>query len=71
MKNYRCSNGRVICRSSNGRFRKTTLKDFGFTDNDINTNKRLYCPRCKKTIMPITKTHSKICYRCGSRMFWE
>ena len=55
MKSYKCPNGRVISRSSNGRFRTTTLKDFGFADKDINTTKRLYCPKCKKSIMPITK----------------
>ena len=71
MKNYRCPNGRVISRSSNGRFRTTTLEDFGFTKKDINTTKRLYCPKCKKTIMPITHSHNRYCYKCNSYMIWK
>lgn len=71
MRNYRCPNGRIISRSSNGRFRKTTLKDFGISDKQINTTKRLYCSKCKNSIMPITYTHSRKCYKCNSSMVWK
>ena len=72
MKDYKHPNGRVISRSYNGRFRKTTLADFGISNKQINDgSKRLYCPKCKKSCMPIMLSAKRTCEKCGISMIWK
>lgn len=70
MKYYRCSNGRMIARASNGRFRKTTLADFGILNSEINSEKKLVCSKCGTSCMPLMKTANRKCGKCGSQMHW-
>lgn len=72
MKNYRHPNGRVQSRSSNGRFRKTTLADFGVADKDINSKgNKMICQRCGKSCMPILLTTTHRNCACGGKMTWQ
>ena len=71
MKYYRHPNGRIQLRESNGKFRKTTLADFGITEKEINKSQRMICLKCGQKRMPILlKTPNKTC-NCGGKMVWE
>lgn len=70
MKYYRCSNGRMIARASNGRFRKTTLADLGIPNSALNNGKKLVCSKCGTSFIPLMKTADKKCWKCGSQMHW-
>lgn len=71
MKIYRHPNGRVQHRDNNGKFRKTTLADFGINEKDINKNQKMLCLNCGKTCMPILKTVTKKICSCGGTMIWQ
>lgn len=64
-KPYKAPNGRIIQRQRNGKFRKTTLSDFGIAEN----SDYRYCPDCgygkKEAWLPIVD--SAICPHCGKQ----
>lgn len=54
------SNKRAAIRSANGRFRKVTMGDFGFTPGDFADGK-CRCEACGTWSIPILKTWSCVC----------
>lgn len=54
MRAYRAGNGRIINRSGNGRFRRTTLQDFGIAKSEIATEPKT-CAHCGFVWQPILK----------------
>ena len=70
-KHYKHPNGRIQHRDCNGKFRKTTLANFGIKEKEINKNQKMICLKCGQTCMPILlKTPNKTC-SCGGQMVWE
>lgn len=67
-KPYKAPNGRIIQRSRNGRFRRTTLRDFGISSSELQDGPAV-CANCgygsKETWRPILKTG--YCPKCGSQ----
>ncbi len=69
-RSYRANNKRLINRSGNGRFRKTTLNDFGIGTNELQEG-RAICADCGygsddcKPWYPILKTG--YCPECRSQ----
>jgi hypothetical protein len=61
-RDYIHSNGRRTKRTSGGQFRPTTLRDFGFTPDDLQTTGAV-CANCGHTWHPILKTGQ--CPKCG------
>lgn len=66
-KSYKASNGRIIQRRGNGRFRATTLQDFGISKSDL-TDGPMICLTCgygsAEYWRPVMK--SGYCPKCGS-----
>lgn len=57
-------------REANGRWRKTTLKDFGIKDSDLNLDfKRAICTKCGLTRIPILNELTNC--RCGGKTIWK
>jgi hypothetical protein len=57
---------RIQSRKTNGQWRKTTLKDFGFLDDEINQNGALIkCQKCGVESRPILLS-GWIC-KCGHK----
>lgn len=48
---------------ANGRFRETTLKDFGFTDADLMDGSMQKCAACHNGQRPILRKWT--CHQCG------
>lgn len=71
MKAYRHPNGRIQHRESNGKFRKTTLADFGIKEKEINKNQKMICLKCGQTCMPILVTTPNKTCNCGGKMIWQ
>ena len=71
MKYYRHPNGRIQLRASNGKFRKTTLADFGITEKEINKDQKMICQKCGKSCMPILLTTPNKTCSCGGIMIWQ
>ena len=70
MKTYKNKNGKTQLRETNGRFRKTTLIDFGVPETAINKSKKMICELCGKTCMPILLTIDYKTCNCGGKMNW-
>ena len=68
MLTYKASNGRIIHRKLNGRFRKTSLQDFGISKFQLQIGKAV-CADCGfgeiENWKPILKTG--FCPKCGSQ----
>lgn len=60
MGHYKNPNGGIIMRSGNGKFRKSTLEDFGIHDGNKNCDTYI-CNICGDEFIPLTKSY--IC--CG------
>lgn len=54
---------RLRHRMANGRFRETTLKDFGFTDADLMDGSMQKCAACHNGQRPILRKWT--CHQCG------
>lgn len=52
---YRHGNGGITLRSGNGRFRHTTLRDFGIADSDLADSEK-ECSACGHKWLPILKS---------------
>ena len=50
-------------RMADGRFRQTTLRDFGFTDADMSDGSTLRCSACSNGQRAILKKW--VCHQCG------
>ena len=65
---YKASSGRIIQRRSNGRFRQTTLRDFGIAKSELTTG-GMICNGCgygeNEYWRPILITGN--CPKCGSK----
>lgn len=63
---YKASNGRLIQRRGNGRFRATTLQDFGVASTDLAHGSRR-CKACGCVWQPILVAgHCPECDACDS-----
>lgn len=63
-KSYKTKSGRIIQRRSGGQFRRTTLRDFGITQDQM-ADSDMTCANCGHTWRPILKTG--YCPKCGSQ----
>ena len=68
-KAYRTSSGRIIQRRGNGRFRGTTLQDFGIAKSDL-ADGNMICAACgygagEEKWRPVMKTG--YCPKCNSQ----
>lgn len=67
-KSYKTSSGRIIQRRGNGRFRGTTLQDFGISQSELSDG-AMVCLGCgygsNEYWRPVLKTG--FCPKCGSQ----
>jgi cytochrome c peroxidase len=62
-RSYKSKYKKIIHRAGDGKFRQTTLRDFGFSDRDISDGSTLRCAACHNGQRAILKQW--VCHQCG------
>jgi len=62
-RSYKAKNKRITQRSGDGKFRQTTLRDFGFKDSDLSDGSAQVCKSCHHAQRAILRVW--LCHHCG------